>query len=95
MTAPGTSVTADIQQSVKDALSAWANGEISGISGLSLGVDVSPFEAAAAVSDYLPDLFVNNVQVGLVSGSLGTAVLEMKVNQKATLAQENITVTVK
>lgn len=95
VTAPGTSVTADIQQSVKDALSAWANGEISGISGLGLGVDVSPFEAAAAVSDYLPDLFVNNVQVGLVSGSLGTAVLEMKVNQKATLAQGNITVTVK
>lgn len=95
VTAPGTSVTADIQQSVKDALSAWANGEISGISGLGLGVDVSPFEAAAAISDYLPDLFVNNVQVGLVSGSLGTAVLEMKVNQKATVSQDNITVTVK
>ena len=95
VTAPSTSVTADIQQSVKDALSAWANGEIEGISGLGLGVDVSPFEAAAAISDYLPDLFVNNVQVGLVSGSLGTAVLEMKVNQKATLSQDNITVTVK
>ena len=95
VTAPSTSVTADIQQSVKDALSAWANGEISGISGLGLGVDVSPFEAAAAISDYLPDLFVNNVQVGLVSGSLGTSVLEMKVNQKATLSQDNITVTVK
>ena len=92
--APSTSVAVDIEQSVKNALSAWAAGKISGISGLDLGVDVSPFEAGAAVSDYLPDLFVKNVQVGLVSGSLGTAVLNMKVNQKATLAQENITVTV-
>lgn len=92
--APSSSATADIEQSVKDALSAWANGEITGISGLDLGVDVSPFEAGAAVSDYLPSLFVKNVQVGLVPGTLGTAVLDMKVNQKATLSQENITVTV-
>lgn len=91
---PTSGVTADIEQGVKDALSAWANGEIAGISGLGLGVDVSPFEAASAISAYLPDLFVKNVQVGLVSGELGTAVLAMKVNQKATLAQENITVTV-
>lgn len=91
---PTSGMTADIEQGVKDALSAWVNGEIAGISGLGLGVDVSPFEAASAISAYLPDLFVKNVQVGLVSGALGTAVLAMKVNQKATLAQENITVTV-
>ncbi len=91
---PSSSVEENIEQSIKDALSAWANGEIEGISGLNLGVDVSPFEAGAAVSQLLPDLFVKNVQVGLVSGTLGTEVLEMKVNQKATLSQENITVTV-
>lgn len=95
VTAPSTSVTADIQQSVKDALSAWANGEIPGVSGLNLGVDVSPFEAAAAISAYLSDLYVNNAQVGFSGGTLGTSVLEIKVTQKATLSQDDITVTVK
>lgn len=91
---PSASVYDDLEQSVINALLSWANGEVQGVQGLMLNTPVSPFEAAAAVSDQLPDLFVSNVQVGLVSGSLGTSVLPMAVNQRATLAQSNISVTI-
>lgn len=91
---PSASVSEDLQQSVINALLAWANGEVQGVQGLMLNTPVSPFEAAAAVSDQLPDLFVSNVQVGLVGGSLSTNVLTMNVNQRATLAQSNISVTI-
>ena len=88
------SVSDDLEQSVSNALLAWSNGEVPGVQGLMLNTSVSPFEAAAAVSAQLPDLFVKNVQVGLVGGELSTNVLAMNVNQRATLAQANISVTI-
>ena len=91
---PLAAVTDGLEQSVINALLAWANGEVPGVQGLMLNTSVSPFEAAAAVSDQLPDLFVSNVQVGLVGGSLSTDVLAINVNQRATLAQSNISVTI-
>lgn len=94
VTASKNSDTENVAQQVKDALSAWANGEINGVDGLSLGTDVSPFEAAGAITTQLPDLFVSNVKVALSSGTLSTSTLTIKVFEKATLSQDDITVTV-
>lgn len=85
---------ADIQQAVKDALSAWANGEIPGVDGLGLGVDVSPFEAASAITAQIPDLFVTSVALDFTGGTPDTSTLTIKAHEKATLAQSDITVTV-
>lgn len=84
----------EVESEVKTALETWANGGIAGVDGLGLGVDVSPFEAAAAITAQIPGLFVNNVQVALVGEELGTSSLVMKVYEKATLSEENISVTV-
>lgn len=94
VTSPLTIETQDVVEEVKSALSAWALGEIPGVDGLALGVDVSPFEAASAITAQIPDLFVNSVQVALVGESLGTSTVPMKVYEKATLDPENISVTV-
>ncbi|MBR2504827.1 MAG: baseplate J/gp47 family protein [Elusimicrobiaceae bacterium] len=92
--APSTSSSSDIVTDVKNALAAWANGEIEGVDGLKLGVDVSPFEAAAAITSKIPELFVTSVQVALTTGTLGTDTIDIKVHEKATLAVSDITVTV-
>ena len=88
------SSVADIQQAVKDALSAWANGEIPGVDGLGLGVDVSPFEAASAITAQIPDLFVSSVLLDFTGGTPSASTLTIKAHEKATLSQANITVTV-
>lgn len=94
VTVPTDSNTEDITSQVKNALSAWANGEIVGVDGLSLGTNVSPFEAASAITAQLPDLFVTNVEVGFHGETPSTSTLNIKVFEKATLSQENINVTV-
>ena len=92
--APTSINVSDVQAQVKEAVMEWANGDIEGIDGLKLGVDVSAFEAAAAISQQIPSIFVTNVQIALSGDELGTATLPMKVFEKATIAASDITVTV-
>ena len=94
VTSPLTIDATEVEAEVKAALAAWANGEIPGVDGLGLGVDVSPFEAAAAITARIPGLFVNNVEVAFSGDDPGTSSLEVKVYEKATLAESDITVTV-
>lgn len=92
--APNNANTTDVVADVKAALVAWANGEVPGVDGLKLGVDVSPFEAASAITTQIPDLFVTSVEVAPTSGTLDTDTIDIKVHEKATLADSDITVTV-
>ena len=94
VTSPSTIDSQEVESEVKEALEKWSTGEIAGVDGLGLGVDVSPFEAASAITAQIPNLFVNDVKVALVDEPLATESLAMKVYEKATLAAENITVTV-
>lgn len=94
VTSPLTIDAQEVESEVKAALETWANGGIPGVDGLGLGVDVSPFEAAAAITAQIPGLFVNSVQVALVGETLSTDSLEMKVYEKATLSDADISVTV-
>lgn len=86
--------TSDLQSAVKNAVLNWQNGQVSGVEGLNIGTSVSPFELSAAVSDQLPGLFVTDSQVGLKTGDLGYANLPMKINQRAVILEEDITVEV-
>ena len=94
VTSPLTIDAQEVESEVKAALADWANGKIPGVDGLGLGVDVSPFEAASAITARIPGLFVNNVEVAFSRDEPGTSLLELKVYEKATLAAEDITVTV-
>lgn len=94
VTSPLTIDVQDVQNEVKAALMKWSIGEVPGVDGLALGVDVSPFEAASAITSQIPDLFVNNVEVALSGEALDTASIAMKVYEKATLAETDIDVTV-
>lgn len=84
----------ELKNQIKAALDEWVNGGVTGVDGLGLGVDVSPFEAASAITAKIPGLFVNNVQIALVGEPLGTDTLAIKVYEKATLAASDINITV-
>lgn len=65
----GTSL-ADPQVAVRDAVLAYANGEIPGERGFVVGGNVSPFEIAGGVSYFIPGMFVAKVEVALVSSGI-------------------------
>jgi hypothetical protein len=58
---------ADPQLAVRDAVMAYVNGLIPDERGFVVGVDVSPFEIAGAVSYFLPGMYVSKVEVAPVS----------------------------
>ena len=58
-----------------------------------LGVSVSSFEIACAVNAQIPELYVESVKIGLVGGSITSDSIFIGVNEKATIASANITVT--
>jgi uncharacterized phage protein gp47/JayE len=89
----GSSVASPIQ-AVKDAILAYANG-LTNEQGFVLGTDVSAFELAGAVSRAQPELFVNDAQVALLSGSpVWLTLIAIAINEKAALDAINISVNI-
>jgi len=85
--------TIDLQTAVRDAVMAWANNVIPGEQGLAVGVPVSPYEIAGAVSISIPGLFVAKVEVALASTSIYQPTeLAVALNELATLTSSSITV---
>lgn len=83
------------EASIKSALLAYAAGEIDGEIGFRVGTDVSPFELAGAISIQYPGIFINKVEVSYASVvSYTTDVLEIDVNEIATLQASGITVVI-
>ena len=85
---------ADLEQSVKDAVMQWFNGEVEGVDGIKIGKAVSPFEISAAVSTVIPEIFITGVGVCTHGGSPAATTLTFGAVHKANLVQSNITVTV-
>lgn len=80
---------------VQNALLAYTRGEIDGEMGFVVGGSVSPFELAGAIGRQAPGLYVQKVEVALVStGTFQTTEIAMTIQQLATLAAGAITVTV-
>jgi len=81
-------------QNIKDAILAWAAGNVSQLAGLVVGTDVSPFEISAAINSVYPEIFVSKVEITLASAptSWSTDVLEIAVNELAYTTASDITV---
>ena len=89
----GASIT-DPVQAVKDAVLAYANGEIPGEEGFVVGADVSPFELAGAVTVLYPAIQVRSVQVAKLGDPLSTNTLIIELFEKATITEADIAVSV-
>lgn len=84
--------TVDNETAIKNAILAYAAGEVAGVDGLQLGVAVSAFEIASALTAQIPELFVEDVQVSTDNTNWSTNIT-MRKYQKGTISASNITVT--
>lgn len=53
----------ELKKAITQALIDWANGEVSGVDGLKIGQSVSSWEIGAAVSQEIPDIYIQNVLI--------------------------------
>ena len=75
------------------AITDYANGNISGIQGLTVGQSVSPFELAGAVTGENPGIYVQKMEISLASSvSYVTVEIPMTLWQKAVIEASAITV---
>ena len=77
---------------IKAAIVAYAIGDLAGEDGFSLGLDASPFEVASAVNAQLPNVFVKKCELALLSGTLSTDTIDIAINEKATITENDIEV---
>lgn len=78
----------------RNAILAYANGEMEGEEGLVIGADVSPWEIAGAVNRGAPGLFVTQVEIGLDPVILDTANIPITISQMAQVLPGSIAVEV-
>jgi len=84
----------DAEADIKAAVIAYANGEVEGEGGFSLGLDASPFEVASGVNAQLPDVFIRKCELGDLAGALSTDTVIVDINKKATIEEANIIVVI-
>lgn len=87
-------VVPDPELAVRNALVAYAEGDVDGEDGWTIGTDASPFELAAAVNLQAPGLFVQLVEIGTVVGVVSPATLPITIVQQAQMIAGNIAVTI-
>jgi hypothetical protein len=81
--------------STKDAIIAYANGELEGEAGLVVGADVSSFELAGAVNRTAPGIYVQKLETSDDAGvTWSSNEIAIAISEKATIAITDITVTV-
>lgn len=79
----------------KEAIVAYANGELDGIPGLVVGQNVSAFEIAGAVTSQYPGLYVQEVLIAFSpTPPASSDELEVEIYEQASIASVDITVTV-
>lgn len=79
---------------VPDAMVQYANGELDGERGFVVGVNVSPFELAGAVSLVQPGVFVRSVLISRDGAILTSEEMNILKNEVATLNTSSISVVV-
>lgn len=86
--------TTDPVQAVKDAVLAYANGEIDGEEGFTVGSNVSPFELAGAITVLYPSFIVLSVGVARLGDPVQPVTIPIELFEKASITDANIAVTV-
>lgn len=84
----------DLSSDVKSAIVNWINGEDAEVLAPNIGGNVSPFEISAAISNAIPDIFIRDVKVGDVGGTLKAETISLDAIQKAVITENNITVNI-
>lgn len=85
---------ADPATLVRNAILAYANGEVEGEDGFIIGGDVTPWELAGAVNIGSPGLFVLGVEIGLDPLTLSTANIPINIDQIPQIFDGNIAVVI-
>lgn len=83
-----------VSQQIKDAVLAFASDSIPGVDGAKIGQDISPFEIAGVINITVNGVFVKNVEICLHGGTPAASVIDIKLNEVATIAPADISVTV-
>lgn len=93
ITAKVTSAIQNPHDAIVNALLAYANNEIEGETGLTVGKSVSPFEIAGAINIQTPGIYVQLVEVTKAAVvSYQSTEIPLNIWEKATLASGSITV---
>lgn len=78
---------------IKNAVEAYVNGELDGLTGLDVGADVTGWSAAAAVGIVEPGLIVTKVEVTTVlAASFQTATIDIELFEQATADASSVSV---
>lgn len=87
------SYTGDLATDVPSAVVAYADGEVDGEEGFSVGNSISPFEIGAAVNAELPGVYVKKVELDYAAGSSWiTTELAIDIDEIATITSSAVTV---
>lgn len=79
---------------VREAMIAYANGDMQDEQGFVVGGDVSPFELAGAINRNMPALYVSSLQVSKDGQNYSTNEIKIAVNEIAVLLPGTIEVTI-
>jgi uncharacterized phage protein gp47/JayE len=82
----------NLENDLKNAVLAWANNQIAGVDGLILGTDIYSYEIGSAISQYIPEIIVKNVQIAIVGNTLSNTPISININQLGVIIADNITV---
>lgn len=82
----------DATNIIKEAIVAYANGELAGDAGFGVGQGVSPFELAGAVNQVEPRIFVTLVELSTDGISYSTASIDITIQEQATITLGSISV---
>lgn len=89
-----TGTAAELIEDVKKAIIDWSLNKVTGVDGLKIGQNVSPYEIGAAVSAQIPGLYVKNCLICDHGGTPAASELTCTVAEKYQIENANISVTV-
>lgn len=84
----------DLEGDIKSAILEWANGNDPEVDGITIGSTISPFEISAAVSNSIPEIFINSVKVAKDGDTPDTDFIRLDSAEKGVVLASNITVTI-
>lgn len=82
----------DLAKQIKKSVVDWSTQGVGGVDRLNVGASVSPFEIGSAISESIPDIAIQDVQIGITSGTYSHNVIDMDVNEVGVTGEAYITV---
>lgn len=82
----------DLPGNIKNAVTRWGNNLVSGVDGIRIGHSVSPFEVGAGISAVIPEILIQEIQIGTLDGELGFTPVMISAGSIATISDSDIAV---